>query len=59
MSDAVAPQSKGKVYEESRNIDNFEPSCISGQLRVIDFDSKVFASGFSTSYDADFINIMI
>lgn len=59
MSDPVSPQSKGKVYAEARGIINLDPSCISGQLRIIDFDKKVFAHGFSTGYNADFININI
>lgn len=59
MSDPVSPQSKGKVYAEARGISNFDPSCISGQLRIIDFDKKAFAHGLSTGYNADFINVNI
>lgn len=59
MSDPVSPQSKGKVYAEAKGISNFDPSCISGQLRIIDFDKKVFAHGYSNGYNADFINVNI
>lgn len=60
MSDPISPQSKGYIYAKVDDMSlNRSPSTISGQLRVIDFDKKVFAEGLKQSYDADFINIVV
>lgn len=60
MSDPISPQSKGYIYAKVSDTSlNRSPSTISGQLRVIDFDKKAFAEGWTQSYDADFINVVI
>lgn len=56
MSDKISPKSIGKIYAsyDEGSITNINPSKISGNLRVIDFnyDNKHF-----DSYDATFVNV--
>lgn len=60
MSDPVSPQSKGKIYASSSSLKYTKPKIVSGQLRVIDFNQNVFATGYSDrSYNADFVNVSV
>ena len=54
MSDDIAPQSEGKVYARLDGYSSVQnPSRISGQLRVIDFEDS-----FDT-YKAKFVNVSV
>ena len=60
MSDDISPQSKGRIRGRVDVSIPEVPNTITGQLIVIDFDEKVFATDFtSLSYDVDFINVVI
>lgn len=52
-SEDISPQSKGNAYVRyTTGITNKDPSYISGQLRVIDFNRELFSS-----YDVSFVNV--
>ena len=55
MSDDVAPKSTAKVYARyHESIENENPSRISGNLKIIDFN---YSNSHFDTYDATFVNV--
>lgn len=61
MSDPITPQSKGIISARTSSTKSDSPKSISGQLRVIDFDKKIFSGTLlgKQSYDVTFINVVV